>query len=352
VRTPRAPMPHKNAYALRNLSAPAKLASSTALLFGLLLFLSGWATSLFAVNWDLSLMVVLDWGGRLATLPAAWRLGLLAVHAASLALVLRVSLALLGRTPLPRLTRRALFTVAVGLALVDVALWLLVPVSALAREALGSVVLVLMLLLGYLAGAPLASMWRSRRWPNEPKAPVRVVIVGGGFAGLYAALGLDRVLGYSERLELTVIDRKNYFLFPPLLPSVSVGAIETRQVTYPFRRLFEATNVRFKKETVEHIDLERRVITAKVDVDHDPESGTLRVRHDETPFDYLVLAPGSTTQTFGTPGTEHAFFMRELGDAIALRNHIIDCFETAAREPDRESARGPRASKWRPRCAI
>jgi NADH dehydrogenase len=63
------------------------------------------------------------------------------------------------------------------------------------------------------------------------------------------------------------------------------------------------------------------------------------VRHDETPFDYLVLAPGSTTQTFNTPGAEHAFFMRELGDAIALRNHIIDCFETAARETNLELAR-------------
>jgi NADH:ubiquinone reductase (H+-translocating) len=332
-------MRQKNVYALRNLPVWQKVAISAGLLLGLTSFWSGWAVSIFAVNWSLSAMTVIGWGERLATLGAEWRLGLLAVHVASLALLLRLTLSLIQRMPLPRLSRRAIYVVALLLALLDVTLWLLSPVSSFARSMLGGVVTMLAALLGYLAGAPLVTMWRSRSWKNEPERPVRVVVVGGGFAGLDAALGLDRVLGYSDRLELTLIDRKNYFLFPPLLPSVSVGAIETRQVTYPFRRIFEATNIRFKKETVERIDLERRVIVSKVDVDRDAVSGTLRVRHDETPFDYLVLAPGSTTQTFGTPGTEHAFFMRELGDAIALRNHIIDCFETAARGASPEAAR-------------
>ena len=323
-----------NVYRLRNLPFLVKLVLSSALVVGLALFVSAFAVSLVTVNWGLSVMTVLDWGGRLEMLPRQWRLGLMAVHVLSLGMLLRLTLALMQRLPLPRLSRRALYAVALGLSALDVLLWLLVPVSSLARATLGAVVLALCLVVVYLAGAPLAAMWAARGWSKPPAQPVRVVVVGGGFAGLYAALGLDRAFGYSEKLELTVIDRKNYFLFPPLLPSVSVGAIETRQVTYPFRRLFEATNVRFKKETVEAIDLNRGVIVSKVDVDHDAESGHLRVRHDETPFDYLVLAPGSTTQTFGTPGTEHAFFMRELGDAIALRNHIIDCFETAARESD------------------
>jgi NADH dehydrogenase len=331
-------MSAKNAYALRNLPIPYKLVITGALVAGLGLFWSAWLISIVAVNWSLSVMTLVDWGNRLAMLPSSWRYGLLALHALSLVLLLELTLALIRRMPLPRLSRRALYVVGVALAGVDLSLWFLVPVSALARALLGAVVFALALLLAYFVGAPLAAMWRSRPWQNEPERPVRVVVVGGGFAGLYAALGLDRALGYSARLELTVIDRKNYFLFPPLLPSVSVGAIETRQVTYPFRRIFEATNIRFKKETVERIDLERRVIVSKVDVDRDAASGTLRIRHAETPFDYLVLSPGSTTQTFGTPGTEHAFFMRELGDAIALRNHVIDCFETAAREPEREIA--------------
>jgi len=331
-------MSRTNIYVLRNLGTATKLAISLGLVLGFSLFLSGWFVSVTAINWDLSWMGLVNLGTRVGMLGSDLRWLLFAAHCVSLALLLPLSLTLVRRMPLPRLTRRALFAVATALGLADVAAWLLLPVLGFAQSMLGALVLILTPMLGYLVGAPLRAMWQTRRW-NEPERPVRVVIVGGGFAGLDTAMGLDAALGWSSKLELTVIDRKNYFLFPPLLPSVSVGAIETRQVTYPFRRIFEATNIRFKKETVEQIDVEGGKILSKVDVDADADGGTRRVRHDETPFDYLVLAPGSTTQTFNTPGAEHAFFMRELGDAIALRNHIIDCFETAAREADRELTR-------------
>jgi NADH dehydrogenase len=330
-------MRRSNAYVLRNLGLSKKLAASIGLLSGLVLFVSGWVISVTAINWGFTWMIVVDWGIRVGMLQSNLRWLLFTAHVVSLGLLLPLSLMLVRRMPLPRLTRRALFAVATVLAVLDLSAWLLLPFSAFEQAALGGIVLAFAILLGYLVGAPLSAMWQSRSW-REPARPVRVVVVGGGFAGLDSAVGLDRVLGWSDQLELTVIDRKNYFLFPPLLPSVSVGAIETRQVTYPFRRIFEATNIRFKKETVERIDLERNVIVSKVDVAADAEDGTFRIRHAETPFDYLVLAPGSTTQTFNTPGCEHAFFMRELGDAIALRNHIIDCFETAARESDRARA--------------
>jgi NADH dehydrogenase len=331
-------MARTNIYLLRNLPLGKKLFLSLGLLFGLCLFFSGWLASVAFINWDVSWMGLVAWGVRLGMLESSLRWVLLFAHVLSLLVLLPLSLTLVRRMPLPRLTRTALFSLTTWLALVDIAAWLLVPVFHQAQTLLGVVMILLVPPLGYLVGAPLAAMWKSRRWA-EPATPVRVVVVGGGFAGLDAALGLDRALGWSDKLQLTVVDRKNYFLFPPLLPSVSVGAIETRQVTYPFRRIFEASNIRFKKETVEAIDLDRGTIVSKVDIDADADGGALRVRHDETPFDYLVLAPGSTTQTFDTPGAEHAFFMRELGDAIALRNHIIDCFETAARERDRELAR-------------
>lgn len=331
-------MSRTNIYVLRNLGLTKKFTTSVGLVVGFALFLSGWFVSVTAINWDLSWMGLVHLGTRVGMLGGDLRWVLFAAHCVSLLLLLPLSLALVRRMPLPRLTRRALFAVTTTLALADIAAWLLLPMLDLAQSALGILVLLLTPMLGYLVGAPLHAMWKTRRW-SEPPRTVRVVIVGGGFAGLDTALGLDAALGWSDKLEVTVIDRKNYFLFPPLLPSVAVGAIETRQVTYPFRRIFEATNIRFKKETVERIDIANGKLVSKVDVDADADGSTLRVRHDETSFDYLVLAPGSTTQTFNTPGAEHAFFMRELGDAIALRNHIIDCFETAARESDRELTR-------------
>jgi NADH dehydrogenase len=327
-------MKRADAYQLTNLSLPVKLAASIGLLVGLLLFWSGWLVSIFAVDWHVSLLSILGWGDRLMGLSHDAYRALFAVHALSLSLVLPLAYALFRRSPIPRLTRRAVFALTLVLSLMDLSCWALVPFSDVAQALLGTVVMLLTACLLYLVLSPLRSMWTRVPWRDAPEEPVRVVIVGGGFAGLYAALGLDQRLGYHSKLELTVIDRKNYFLFPPLLPSVAVGAIETRQVTYPFRRLFEATNVRFKKETVESIDCERRVIRSRVDVDEDANTGELHTRYDETAYDYLVLAPGSTTNTFRTDGIEHAFFMRELSDAIALRNHVIDCFETAAREHD------------------
>ncbi|HEX3852006.1 MAG TPA: hypothetical protein VHW01_13635, partial [Polyangiaceae bacterium] len=261
-------MPRSNAYVLRNLGVPKKIGISLGLLSGLALFLSGWLISVVAINWAFTWMTVVDWGIRVGMLQGDLRWLLFGAHVISLALLLPLSLMLVRRMPLPRLTRRALFSVATALSIADLSAWLLLPFFSFERAALGGIVLVLALLLGYLVGAPLRAMWQPRSW-REPETPVRVVVVGGGFAGLDSAVGLDRVLGWSDKLELTVIDRKNYFLFPPLLPSVSVGAIETRQVTYPFRRIFEATNIRFKKETVERIDLERNVIISKVDVDAD-----------------------------------------------------------------------------------
>ncbi len=304
------------------------------MLLGLGLFWSGWVVSIVAVDWAISLTTVLGWGSRLMALDSGLHWGLFAAHVLSLTVILPITHTLFSRTPLPRLTRRALFGVILLLSALDIACWALVSVADAAQALLGTIVMLLTLCLLGLVTYLVGSMWLRRAWANPPEVPVRVVIVGGGFAGLYAAMGLDRHFGYHQKLELTVIDRKNYFLFPPLLPSVSVGAIETRQVTYPFRRLFEATNVRFKKETVVSIDTENRRVRSRVDVDEDDQSGQLRVRYDETPYDYLVLSPGSTTNTFRTEGVENAFFMRELSDAVALRNHIIDCFETAAREAD------------------
>lgn len=320
---------------LKNLSAARKLLASAGLLTGLLLFYSAHLFGVFFTSWTWTPAAVLGWGSRLmqvrAHAPAVYH-ALFAAHAASLVLIVVVTTRLFRLVAMPRGARTALIGTLRALGALDLSCWLLLPVWHGAGTVLGATLVGESLLLVYLVGRPLRDMWWYRRWRSGGRR--RVVVVGGGFAGLHAALGLDRALGWHRDLEIVVMDRRNYFLFPPLLPSVATGAIETRQVTYPFRRIFEATNVVFRKELVCAIDPERRVVRSRVDVDHDPATGRRRSVESETTYDWLVLAPGSDTQTFGTPGVaEHAFFMREVGDAVAVRNQIIDCFERAAREP-------------------
>lgn len=328
---------------LTNLAFGRKLMASAALLLGLGLFFGGWIASVHLTRWETSTVALFQWGERLEILRSRradvfWVLFL--GHAASLALVTTVSAFLLRKVALARGARKALIGGLVILGTLDLACWLLLPMWVGASVLLGGAIILESILLLYVALHPLRDMWIYRRWTGTGGPPVRVAIVGGGFAGLYAALHLDRRLGYHKDLQITVIDRRNYFLFPPLLPSVAAGSIETRQVTYPFRRIFEAANVTFKKESVEAIDLDNKVIRARVDVDDNPVTGEPETIWCETHYDILVLCPGSDTNTFNTPGVkEYAFFMRELGDAIAVRNHIIDNFERAARETDADRRR-------------
>lgn len=323
---------------LTNLPLARKLAATAVLLAGFALFIATWLVEITVTDWSVSTATIFGWGDHLILLKRSqpqlfW--GFFAAHGVSLLLIAGASAGLLQLVAIARGARKAVIGGLFLFTALDLASWALIDLWRPARGTLGLSILVLAMLLIFAAGRPLVSMWVFRRWRGNGGTPIRVAIVGGGFAGLYTALQLDRRLGYHRDLSITVIDRRNYFLFPPLLPSVAAGSIETRQVTYPFRRIFDATNVVFKKEMVERIDLETRQIHARVDVDDDPVTGEACVIRCATPYDILVLAPGSDTNTFDTPGVrEHAFFMRELGDAIGVRNQIIESFERAARETD------------------
>jgi NADH dehydrogenase len=149
--------------------------------------------------------------------------------------------------------------------------------------------------------------------------PVRVVILGGGFAGVHAAIELERAIPRDAQVEITIVNRDNFVLFTPMLHEVAASDLDVTHIVNPIRRMVRRAAL-FVGE-VEDIDLAGR----KVMVRH------ARGGHEHSlPYDHLVLALGSITNFFGLPGLEdRALTMKSLGDAIALRNRLIEVLEEA-----------------------
>ena len=146
----------------------------------------------------------------------------------------------------------------------------------------------------------------------------KVVIIGGGFGGLWAARTLA-----NQPVDVVVIDRNNYHTFLALLYQVAAAELTAEDIAYPVRSVFsKIPNIDFVLAHARRIDLPNR----QIETDGETIS-----------YDYLILANGSVTSTFGVPGVEeHAYFLKTLEEAVTLKNHIICCFEAAAREPEAE----------------
>ena len=146
----------------------------------------------------------------------------------------------------------------------------------------------------------------------------RVVIVGGGFAGIYGALSAYRELG--DDVSITIVNRTNYFLFTPMLHEVATGGLGQNQVAESVRQIVAGKRISFVESEACGVDLVKKEV--------DTKTGPI-------PYDMLVVAVGATTNYYGTPGAmEHALALKDLADAIALRARIIDQFEMAAKETD------------------
>ena len=152
---------------------------------------------------------------------------------------------------------------------------------------------------------------------TEGKKP-KVVIIGGGFGGLWAARTFA-----NKPVDVVVIDRNNYHTFLALLYQVAAAELSAEDIAYPVRSVFsKIPNIDFILAHTRRIDLQNR----QIETDGETVS-----------YDYLILANGSVTATFGVPGVEeHAYFLKTLEEAVALKNHIICCFESAAGEQDAE----------------
>jgi len=157
----------------------------------------------------------------------------------------------------------------------------------------------------------------------------RVVILGGGFAGLHAARRLQRTLARQRDTEVVLISRENYVLFTPLLHEVAAGDLDPADIVISLRRTLR--RVRLIQAEVTDIDLQARVVRYTV--------GALR-RPGELSYDHLLLALGSQTNFFGMKHLEAmASTMKTLADAALLRNRMVALLEEASQEADEDRRR-------------
>jgi len=155
----------------------------------------------------------------------------------------------------------------------------------------------------------------------------RILVVGGGFGGLYAARGLEKRLP-AGMAEVVLVNPENFMLYTPLLPEAASGTIEPRHVVVPLRRVLRRTRLIVGKVT--GIDVDKRVCEVK------PPEGETRTYA----WDYLVLAPGSVSRLLPIPGLrEHARGFKTLPEGIYLRNHVLQQLELADATDDADERR-------------
>src|SRR5215472_6715366 len=150
----------------------------------------------------------------------------------------------------------------------------------------------------------------------------KILILGGGFAGLYTAMELDNNLARTPGVEVTLVNRENFFLFTPMLHEVAASDLNLIAIVNPVRKMLK--RVSFFEGEVESIDLSKKQVIVSHGFDHHQHSRT---------YDHLVIGLGSVTNLYELPGLdERNLTMKSLGDAIRLRNHLIAHLEEADSE--------------------
>ena len=150
----------------------------------------------------------------------------------------------------------------------------------------------------------------------------KILIVGGGYAGLYTARGLERLLGDDEA-EIIIVDPLPYMAYLPFLPEVAAGSIEPRHAIVPLRRHLRRTRV--VQASITAIDHAAKVATIQPEIG---EPSTIE-------YDALVMTAGSVSRTFPIPGVaDQAIGMKTIEEAIAVRDRLISSFAKAAALPE------------------
>jgi Pyridine nucleotide-disulphide oxidoreductase len=150
----------------------------------------------------------------------------------------------------------------------------------------------------------------------------RILILGGGFAGLYTAMELEKTMARDPGVEVTLVNRENFFLFTPMLHEVAASDLDLTAIVNPLRKMLKRAN--FFEGEVEAIDLSRKEVIVSHGFDHHQHSRS---------YDQLVIGLGSITNLYELPGLdERTLTMKSLGDAIRLRNQLIARLEEADSE--------------------
>lgn len=165
------------------------------------------------------------------------------------------------------------------------------------------------------------------RAPVLPEKPKRIVILGGGFAGMKTAESLEHQFLHDRSASITLISDTNALLFTPMLAEVAGSSLEPSHISTPLRSSLPRTN--FVRATVESVDFEKRVVKLAAD------AARLDAAQREIPYDHLVLALGAVSNYLGLANVQkYALDFKSLLDAIRVRNRVIDMFERADSERD------------------
>jgi NADH dehydrogenase len=162
--------------------------------------------------------------------------------------------------------------------------------------------------------------------PEPAPRKSRIVILGGGFGGVYTARHLEKLCKGRRDVEIILVSRDNFLLMTPLLFEVCSGTLDIRHCSFPVRAFLRTTQ--FAEATVGGINLESRVIRVAA-----PGQSS------ELAYDQLVLALGAMTNQTMIPGSEDAFTFKTLAVALIPRNYVIERFERADVERDSERKR-------------
>lgn len=147
---------------------------------------------------------------------------------------------------------------------------------------------------------------------NEPATVKKIVVIGGGFAGVNFAQNVAK----NKNYQVTLVDKNNFNYFPPLLYQVSTSFLEPSSISYPFRKLFRKDNIRFRMGEPVKID---------------PVTQTAYLKDGELNYDYLVFASGAKTNFFGNENIEkNAIPMKTIDDGLRMRNALLQTLEEAA----------------------